>query len=288
MQLGAGLAAKQRNNAAHGTSRGTATEDEGAPPGRKKPAMKIDWLEQREAEVPYENCWMSRNELDRLAAMRVPKRRADWRLGRWTAKLAIASFLHFRLDLPALADIEIRAASSGAPEAFLHNEPAPVSISLSHSSATALCAIAALGGKFGCDLETIEPRDDAFIADYFTTEEKSIVDRSSIEDRPLLVALLWSAKESALKALRVGLRLPTTSVSVQFSEGYPPPGQRPRSPVRSGAEEWSALSVRYSADQMFTGYWRAEGNLVRTVVCDAPQFTLRQSPFVETLLTTPF
>jgi 4'-phosphopantetheinyl transferase len=244
--------------------------------------MKIYWLEQTETDVPADDHWLSPSELGRLGNMRIPKRHADWRLGRWTAKQAVASFLSLPANLPGFTHIEIRPAASGAPEVFLHDQPAPLAISLSHSSGLALCAIAALGGKFGCDLETIELRDDAFIADYFTPDEKSIIDRSAIEDRPLLLALLWSAKESALKALRVGLRLPTTSVSVQFSEGYPPP----RSPVRAGAEEWSALSVRYSADQMFTGYWRAEGNLVRTVVCDAPHFTLRQSPFVETLLTT--
>ena len=246
--------------------------------------MNIYWLEQREPDIPAGNDWLGPRELDRLRNMRIPKRHADWRLGRWTAKHTVASFLSLPANLPALTNIEIRAAASGAPEVFLNGQPAPVAISLSHSSGLASCAIAAPGGKFGCDLETIEPRDDAFIADYFTLEEKSLIDRSAIEDRPLLLALLWSAKESALKALRVGLRQSTTSVSVQLSERYPPPGQRPRSPVFASAEEWFALSVRYSADQMFTGYWRAEGNLVRTVVSDLPQFTLNQ--LAETLLAT--
>ena len=59
---------------------------------------------------------------------------------------------------PPFATIEIRAASSGAPEVFLHDEPAPIAISLSHSAGTALCTIAPLGINFGCDLEMIEPR----------------------------------------------------------------------------------------------------------------------------------
>ena len=249
--------------------------------------MKIYWQEQTEADVPAENDWLGPNELGRLTAMRIPKRRADWRLGRWTAKQALTSFLTLPTDCFTLANIEIRAASSGAPEVFLHNQPATVAISLSHRSGTALCTIAALGGNFGCDLETIEPRDDAFIADYFTPEEQSIIASSAIANRPLLLALLWSTKESALKALRTGLRSSTTSVSVQLAGGYPrPAGKGSHKWMSASAEEWLPLSVTPSTGQLFKGYWRADGNLVRTVVSDFPQFTLHQSRTVETLLAT--
>ncbi len=249
--------------------------------------MTIYWLEQTEADVPAENAWLGPNELKRFTAMRVPKRRADWRLGRWTAKQAVTSFLSLPTDCFTLANIEIRAASSGAPEVFLNNQPATVAISLSHSSGVALCTIAALGGTFGCDLETVEPRDDAFIADYFTPDEQSVIASSSIADRPLLLALLWSAKESALKALRTGLRSSTTSVSVQLTGGYPrPAGKSSHHLMFASRDEWLPIRVRYSNGQIFKGYWRADGNLVRTVVSDFPQFTLHQSPTVETLLAT--
>ncbi|HEX4783965.1 MAG TPA: 4'-phosphopantetheinyl transferase superfamily protein [Candidatus Sulfotelmatobacter sp.] len=249
--------------------------------------MIIDWLEQTEIDVPPENDWLSPNELDRLATLRIPKRRADWRLGRWTAKRAVASFLALPGDRPALANIEIRPAPSGAPEVFLHDQPASVAISLSHSSGVALCAVAAPGLSFGCDLEKIESRDDAFIADYFTPEEKSLIARSAIADRPLLLTLLWSAKESALKAMHAGLRLPTTSVSAQLGESWPrPKGKCPHNSMFNSTEEWLPMGARYSADQMFTGYWCTKGNLVRTVVSDVPQFTLHQ--LVETLLATSF
>ncbi|HET7892007.1 MAG TPA: 4'-phosphopantetheinyl transferase superfamily protein [Candidatus Sulfotelmatobacter sp.] len=245
--------------------------------------MTIYWLEQREADVPPDNLWLSPNELNRLSTMRIPKRRTDWRLGRWTAKHAVASFL--ALSQPAFANIEIRAASSGAPEVFLDNQPADVAISLSHSSGTALCTVAPSGTNFGCDLETIEPRDAAFIADYFTREEQSFIGQVAIQDRPLLLALLWSAKESALKALRAGLRLATTSVSVSLGGEW----RSPREPLNrhfAHPEEWLPISARYSAGQIFRGYWHTQGNLVRTVVSDAPQFILQQSPCVQKLLAT--
>ncbi len=249
-----------------------------SPAERKKPAMNIYWLEQTEADVPLDNHWLSPHEFDRLTAMRIPKRRADWRLGRWTAKQAVASFLNLRVDLPALATIEIRAASSGAPEVFLHDQPAPVAISLSHSSGIALCTTAVAGANFGCDLEKVEPRDDAFIGDYFTLEEQSLVRRTAIQDRPLLLALLWSAKESTLKALRAGLRLATTSVNVQLGQGWTALAAKgAHNSIIASYEGWLPISVRYSADQMFTGYWRTEAHLVRTVVSNARQFKLEQS-----------
>jgi 4'-phosphopantetheinyl transferase len=223
--------------------------------------MTIHWLEQTEADIPAENQWLNANEILRLNAMRIPKRRSDWRLGRWTAKHAVAACLNLPTEPSTLADIEIRAASSGAPEVFLHDEPARIAISLSHSSGTALCTLAPPEINFGCDLETVEPRSDAFVADYFTVEERNLIARSSKRERPLLLALLWSAKESALKALRVGLRFDTRCMSVSPVDdwhltGYP--------------DAWRSLSVRYSAGRVFHGWWRLQDHLVRTVVSDLP------------------
>src|SRR5271166_1659982 len=100
--------------------------------------MNVHWLEQTEADVPADNDWLSAPEAVRLNAMRIAKRRADWRLGRWTAKRALSVIL----DLPAyplFRKIEIRAAASGAPEAFFDNRPAALTISLSHRAGIAAC-----------------------------------------------------------------------------------------------------------------------------------------------------
>jgi 4'-phosphopantetheinyl transferase len=94
----------------------------------------VYWLEQTQADVPAENDWLSARESVCLSGLRVAKRRADWRLGRWTAKCAVASFLNLSMDAQDLAQIEIRPASSGAPEIFIANEPAAVAVSISHSS----------------------------------------------------------------------------------------------------------------------------------------------------------
>jgi 4'-phosphopantetheinyl transferase len=216
--------------------------------------MNVYWLEQIEADVPAENDWLSANEVTCLRGLRFPKRCADWRLGRWTAKRALSVCL----DLPAhpqvFKKLDIRPAASGAPEAYFADEPAPVTISLSHRDGIAACAVAMTGVDMGCDLEMVEPRSDAFVADYFTVEEQALVARASETNRPRLLALLWSAKESALKALHEGLRLDTRSVIVSpFAVPFDLNG-------------WSPLQVRYVGGQVFHGWWQNTGNILRTVV----------------------
>ena len=215
--------------------------------------MDVYWLEQTAADVPAGDDWLTAGEAARLAGMRFPKRRADWRLGRWTAKRAVAAYLH-------VPGIEIRAAASGAPEAFLADQPAPATISLSHRAGRAICAVAPPGVALGCDLEIIEPRSAGFAADYFTLEEQALVAEASAADCPRLLALVWSAKESALKALREGLRLDTRSVVVS-----------PTDVLRfAGEATWHPLDVRHTGGQIFHGWWKNTGAVVRTLVAAPP------------------
>lgn len=237
--------------------------------------MDISWLEQTEADVPTENQWLSTKEKNCLSGMRFAKRRADWRLGRWTAKHAVAARLNLSTDIRTLADIEILSAPSGAPEVFLQDQPSDLAISLSHRDGTSLCAVAPAGTSFGCDLETIEPRSDAFVADYFTVSEQALIARTPVENQPLLVALVWSGKESALKALHLGLRLDTRCVSVSPADGSPQPAGKEwqhlfPDPLATNPDGWRPLNVNYSGRPVFSGWWRFQDHLVRTTVSDLP------------------
>jgi len=136
--------------------------------------MDVYWLEQTDGDVPAANDWLSEREQTFLSHLRFAKRRSDWRLGRWTAKQAVARSLNMSVQREALAGIEIRSAASGAPEVFFANQPAPVTISLSHRDGAAICAVALSSAALGCDLEMIEPRSDAFVTDYFTPEEQTL------------------------------------------------------------------------------------------------------------------
>jgi 4'-phosphopantetheinyl transferase len=215
--------------------------------------IDVYWLEQTEADVSAADDWLSADEAIRLNSMRFPKRRADWRLGRWTAKHAVASYLDSPSHRQDLAVIEIRPASCGAPEVLFAGNPAAATISLSHSNGRAVCAVAAPDASLGCDLEIIEPHSEGFVADYFAAEEQALIARSPASERPRLLALLWSAKESALKAMRVGLRMDTRSVIV---EGFD----------HQTLADWSPLHTRCTHGQAFEGWWQHTGIFMRTLV----------------------
>jgi 4'-phosphopantetheinyl transferase len=242
--------------------------------------MDVYWLQQAQADVPATDDWLSQKEAVRLSSFRFAKRRDDWRLGRWTAKRAVAACLKLPNGPQSLSRIEIIPASTGQPEALLRDHPETITISISHRSGIAMCAVALGDVKLGCDLEMIEPRSDAFIADYFTDKEQERIAQASGEKRSLLVTLLWSAKESALKALHVGLRADTRNVEVEdlelpnhsrqetnaSSETSDLPTELPDIPESN----WRTLQVHCSDGTNLDGWWQPAEHLVRTLVATPP------------------
>lgn len=202
--------------------------------------------------VPADDRWLTASELFWLSSRRVAKRRADWRLGRWVAKRAVAEAAgHGDLDP---ADVEILASPGGAPLASFRvpGEWPPITLSLSHSGGVGFAAAVPLPGRLGCDVEVVTPHSDAFVADYFTASERAWILAANGE-RDLRATLLWSAKESALKALGEGLRLDTRSVEVTAEA--PPPAD--------GA--WVQMSVRSTDGTDFEACWRRSDGLVWTL-----------------------
>jgi 4'-phosphopantetheinyl transferase len=237
--------------------------------------MDVYWLEQSEADVPAADDWLSKSEAAHLSGFRFAKRRADWRLGRWTAKRAVAACLRLADDRPSLKEIEISAASTGQPEMTVAGRTDQVAISISHRDGIAMCAVAFGDVSLGCDLEVIEPRSDAFISDYFTPEEQATIAQMNVEERFALVTLLWSAKESALKALHMGLRADTRSVRVEirapqshwFKSVATPTSQTDiRISSTHVLSEWRPLQVRCADDTVFHGWWQCRNDCVRTIV----------------------
>lgn len=218
---------------------------------------KIFWLEQQSSDVPRGNEWLAGSELVRLAGMRFLRRREDWRLGRWTAKQAVRSYLGLADGPGLMAEIEIRASPDGAPEAFIGGREASVSISLSHRAGIGLCAIVPFGTRLGCDVEAIEPRPAAFVEDYFTQDEQELAHCAADEEYDRLVTLFWSAKESVLKALRVGLRRATTEVRVHTAVSRP-------------AGAWRPFCAHVAEGRIFHGWYREADAILRTVAVAAP------------------
>jgi 4'-phosphopantetheinyl transferase len=213
-------------------------------------------------DVPASGDWLTPAESARLGGLRFPKRRTEVRLARWTAKLALAASLGLDDDAGTLAGIELRAGATGAPAAFLGDEPAPVAVSMTDRADWAVCVVAPAGLAIGCDLELVEARSDAFVRDWLTPAEQDLVFGAAPGvERQLLANLVWSAKESALKALQTGLRRDTRSVEVDVVD-------------RAGHERWARLRVRAEEGLTFPGWWRRYGDFVLTCAtgadCDPP------------------
>jgi 4'-phosphopantetheinyl transferase len=221
--------------------------------------MKLFWLEQQQSDVLASYDWLGPTEKLRLDAMRFPKRRADWLLGRWTAKRAIASVLGASDRSESLQTFEIGATASGEPQAYADDRSLPITISISHRAGVGLCVVATAGADIGCDLEVVEQRSPAFAADYFTAEERAFVARRCASERDLFLNLLWSSKESTMKALHQGLRLNAQSLSVNLDSNA----------LGACEDTWPPLRVRYG-DKDFFGRWSRTGGLLRTVVTRVP------------------
>lgn len=206
------------------------------------------WLSQQHADVPTGDRWLGERERAVVAGLNTDRRRADWLLGRWTAKRALGAWLGV---LPT--HVEVLAAADGAPEAWLDGRRPPVSVSLSHRGGRAIAVVTDAPVVAGCDLELIEPRSDPFVRQWLARSEQRLVDGSDPSERPLLANLLWTAKEAASKVRRDGLRLAVQSAVVTLGEPS----------ARNGA--WRPLQVNWKDGPRTPGWWRAEPGWVMAV-----------------------
>ena len=146
--------------------------------------------------------WLSEAELAELQARGTPKRQADRIAGRIAAKRAL-------VDLTGASpmDIRIQSLESGEPQVVVHGVRGP-RISISHSAGHAV-ALATQQGRVGVDLEQVEARHPAFLEEWFSENERSL-----LADDPRAVTVAWSAKEAVLKALGRGMALNPREVQV--------------------------------------------------------------------------
>jgi len=209
----------------------------------------VGWLAARQEELPRGDAWLTEAEREVLSRLRFPKRRGDWLLGRWAAKRALV----LAGEAARESDVAILASASGAPEAFLLGRTAAVSISLTHSHGVAVAALGPAGVRLGVDLEAVEKRTAGFLGDWFTPAEQAFVVAAETGEGALAATLVWSAKESVMKALREGLRIPPKAVET--------------SPERGPADGlWRAFGARGPGQDAWQGWWRADAGFVLCVV----------------------
>lgn len=202
--------------------------------------------------------WLSPRELTRLERFRFPKRRTEYLLRRWAGKSAVARSVGWTTDSATVRRVELLNHVTGAPYVELDGRPTELDVSLSDRAGTAVALVGATGSgpaSLGIDLEIVESRSAGFVDDFLTEAERAWVHDRRLRDGEdgwqEAANLTWSAKEAALKVLRVGLRADTRTVEVVVDES-------PR------ADGWASL-VLTSAAGVMPGWWRRDGVFLLTV-----------------------
>ncbi len=209
----------------------------------------VYWILRNLRDVPDDDTWLSSQELSVQSQLRFEPRKKDWRLGRWAAKQAISR----HLKIQELSRLSVLAATDGAPEAYLDGRALPWVLSLSHCEGEAIAVLSE--SPVGADIEKMRPRADSFAGDYFTPQECLAVEQ---QERDLGITLCWSAKESALKLRRTGLRRRTQSMQVDL-------------PMLQRSRRWRALKLTDLEDPgPLYGWWRILGPKLLTLVTAEP------------------
>ncbi len=207
--------------------------------------------------------YLSAAEWAYCSALKSDKRRRDWLLGRHAAKEVVADLLRHRHGRHvALDHIVILPHADGWPMVSLPDDPRPgLTLSISHSHNWAFCAaVDRPQWALGVDVEFVEPRSEAFIADYFTPREREFLAAAPLEQRDTLANAIWSGKEAALKAIRRGLAEDTRIVSCL---PHPQMGK---------SDDWLPMPIVWNegatARPALRGYWRPSGGFVLTIAVE--------------------
>jgi 4'-phosphopantetheinyl transferase len=222
------------------------------------------WLVRGEPAVPPGIEWLADPEARRAAGMRFTKRRTEYLLRRYAGKCAVAAAHGLPEDPDTLRRIAVLNAPTGAPYVTIDGARVGMDVSLTDRAGWAVCLVGSDLGAVGCDLEIVEPRSDGFVRDFLTAAERAVVAEAGAgvgtDARDAAANLIWSAKESALKVLRTGLRADTRTVEVDVGA--------PQLLGPGSARGWQALSVDTVIGRL-PGWWRRDGDFVLTIVVGA-------------------
>lgn len=130
--------------------------------------------------------------------------------------LAAGLLLAEALEAAGVSGAEAETACGEYGKPYLPRRP-DVQFSLSHSGAYAMCAVS--DRPVGCDIQIAAPRSLRVAERYFTQEEQArIFAQETEEARQEMFYRIWTLKESFIKCLGLGLRLPLDSFSAYPAE----------------------------------------------------------------------
>ena len=162
---------------------------------------------------------LTADERTEWSRLRHPDRRMDWLAGRMAAKSLVCDYVRDFLGQGIEPErVQITKTEAGQPVVRFHPpEQAPgrpPALTISHSSGTALAVLALSPNLLpGVDIERVQPRSDAFVADYFT-EAEAALEIPGANSRDERITALWAIKEAVTKALGTGLAVSTHDIEI--------------------------------------------------------------------------
>ena len=175
--------------------------------------------------------YLTSEELRSLRSRGTERRVRDRIAGRVAAKRALVALL----GIDPLS-VQIRSLESGEP--VVHGAEARVSIT--HREGRAM-AIASSRHRVGIDAEPITSRGDAFLQDWFTAGERSLMGRDSV-----LQTAAWSTKEAVLKILGTGMALSPRDIEViDLADGRARVMLRGEAMAHANAESLDSLELTW-------------------------------------------
>jgi 4'-phosphopantetheinyl transferase len=240
----------------------------------------IDWLIAERGSLPPAEHVLAPPEMERYLGLRTEKRRQDWLLGHWAAKLLLRRHMAGRgFDLP-LQSIMVLNDADGAPHVMpwgvaltlpcVAAELEALQISISHTEGLALCALIARPLKGSCgegqalpehlsllgaDIERVAARGAAFAESYDTEQELALLAAAPPHLYDTLATAIWSAKEATLKLTRHGLRADTRAVTCL--------------PAPPAADGWATVAISTDlSGAPLMGWWREHHGCVVAIVAE--------------------
>lgn len=234
---------------------------------------QLFWLECDEADLPAGEAWISEAETACFRPRWVPKRRQDWLLGRWTAKRALVEYAGIPANAEGFRRLSILSAITGAPVAWIEGAPMGVSLSISHRGGRALVVLGPRTMSVGCDLEKVEIHSRSFLESFFTQSEVQQVEEARSSEQPNLESLIWSAKESVLKLLSVGLSVDTRCVSISPDIEF------------HSTTAWQQFSALVVDGRRFSGWWQGDSAWLRTITSSEETLAPQEFGFASRQIT---
>jgi 4'-phosphopantetheinyl transferase len=211
--------------------------------------------------------YFSLEEQAEYSRFKVIKRQFEWISSRIISKKMINQILKGeKLNFP---DIRIKKEETGQPYIYITGQGRlEGKFSLSHSNGYVFCGYSLSKElMFGLDLEKIEAHSLEFVQDYFSSQEIERYQVLDGNDKDGYTTMVWSAKESVLKTLGLGLSIDTRKVEIIPLEDS------------SRLTGWNSCSVKLENKMNLTMnvYWQKVDGFIRTIcIPDEVSIKLRE------------